>query len=40
MVSPVFVIIFERGKRVPLMWRTEGERPEFCTAAMGSRVPA
>ncbi len=28
MVSPVFVIIFERGKRVPLMWRTEGERPE------------
>ena len=35
-----FLYLLERGKRAPLTWRTEGERPEFCISAMGSRVPA
>ena len=35
-----FRIFWERRKRDPLMWRTEGDRPEFCRSAMGSRVPA
>ena len=36
----LFFYLRERRKRDPLMWRTEGERPESCISAMGSRVPA
>ena len=35
-----FHILCGRRKRNPLVWRTEGERPESCRSAMGSRVPA
>ena len=37
---PVFHISQERRKRVPLLWRMEGEPPASCNSAMGSRVPA
>ena len=36
----LFFVFWERRKRDPQMWRTEGERPESCNSAMGSRVPA
>ena len=38
---PVFLHYLRKGERRPRMARrAEGERPEPCIAAMGSRVPA
>ena len=33
-------LFFGKGGKNPPVWRTEGERPESCISAMGSRVPA
>ena len=32
--------MFRKEDRKPRLWRAEGERPEPCISAMGSRVPA
>ena len=40
-MSPVFFTLRkEETNKIHKMWQAEGERPELCIVAMGSRVPA
>ena len=39
-MSPVFYTLEKGGNEYLHMWLTEGELPELCISAMGSRVPA